>query len=55
MAKKHSPKIPDFSSHKKQIGKKAPTADSAHLPAPTPAPVSAPKMHMPKTSGHRGA
>ena len=58
MAKKHNPKVPDFSSHKTQTrvpkGAKgeAPPPLAAH-PAPAPAPV--PKAHMPKTSGHRGA
>lgn len=55
MSKKHNTKVPDFSSHKKQVGKAKPGSEASHQPTPHPAPASAPKIHMPKTSGHRGA
>ncbi len=56
MSKKHSTKVPDFSSHKTQS--RTPKVDKDQ-PAPPlaahPAPAPVPKAHLPKTSGHRGA
>jgi hypothetical protein len=55
MAKKHNTKVPDFSSHKQQT--RLPKGDAAKTPtlAAHPAPPVVPKVHAPKTSGHRGA
>jgi hypothetical protein len=55
MGKKSHPNVPDFSSHKPQAGKPKLAKDALHAPAPHPAPAAAPKLHAPKTSGHRGA
>jgi hypothetical protein len=56
MSKKHNTKVPDFSSHKTQT--RVPKADKDQAPpklAANPAPPVVPKVHAPKTSGHRGA
>jgi len=55
MAKKHHTKVPDFSSHKTQT--RTPKAEPDQPPplAAHPAPPVVPKVHAPKTSGHRGA
>ena len=55
MAKKHQTKVPDFSSHKTQT--RVPKADKDLAPPPIaahPVPAVVPKVHAPKTSGHRG-
>jgi len=55
MSKKHNTKVPDFSSHKTQLRKPPAGQEQAHQPSLPPAPPVAPKVHAPKTSGHRGA
>ena len=56
MSKKHNTKVPDFSSHKTQTRTPKVAKDQAPPPlAANPAPPVVPKVHAPKTSGHRGA